>query len=132
MHGMQSGVGTASYECRAKLVASLTADKTSGTVPLAVTFTLAAASGYPNYSWSLDYGDGSALESGSGWTGASFTRTHTYQNVGTYTAKLTVIDALGTGVTSILQIGGSTVRSIAAFAGPFLFAGTLAFIALRK
>lgn len=69
------------------------ADKTSGVMPLTVTFTCTARGGFPNYTWVLDYGDGTTAYSGSGWDGASFTKSHIYE--GAATAKLTITDTLG-------------------------------------
>jgi len=101
----RTGSGTASVEVRLLLTVDFTADKTSGPAPLAVTFTCSAGRGYSPYSWTLDYGDGSTVESGSGWNGTAFTKTHTYTQQGSYTATLTVTDTLGTAMQAQLTIG---------------------------
>ena len=44
------------------LSATAAADKTSGTAPLTVAFTGAAANGTPPYTWEWDFGDGTAQE----------------------------------------------------------------------
>ena len=66
-------------------VADFTADTTSGTAPLAVSFT-DASSGSPT-SWSWDFGDGnvSTVQNPS----------HTYAAIGTYTVSLTVTSPYG-------------------------------------
>lgn len=86
------GTKTASITIAAVLAATLSADKTSGDVPLTVTFTGTVSGGYTPYSWTLNYGDGAASETG---TSGSITKTHVYDKLGTFTATLTVQDALG-------------------------------------
>ncbi len=71
---------------------SISANPTSGYGPLDVTFSLSASDTDGSIdSWELDIdNDGSADYSGSGNPPA--TKSHTYQNVGEYTAQLTVTD----------------------------------------
>jgi len=66
--------------------ATFTADVTSGTAPLTVTFTDTSAN-YPT-SWAWDFGDGA--------TSTGQNPTHVYTVAGTYTAKLTVTNTAGT------------------------------------
>jgi PKD repeat protein len=68
------------------LSASTTASPTTGNAPLNVTFTGSATGGTAPYTYSWNFGDGSA---------ASTTQnpTHSYAAAGTYTATLTVTDA---------------------------------------
>jgi PKD repeat protein len=68
------------------LTASSTASATTGNAPLAVNFTGSATGGTAPYTYSWNFGDGSA---------ASTTQnpSHTYTAAGTYTATLTVTDA---------------------------------------
>lgn len=70
----------------------LSASPTSGTAPLTVTFSMSASDSDGTIaSWQLDVdNDGTAEYSGSGTPPA--TQTHTYNEPGTYTAKLTVTD----------------------------------------
>src|SRR5207249_3490338 len=74
--------------------ATLSADRTSGLAPLAVTFSLGASDPDNSIaSWSLDFGDSSAAVSGSGPPPA--TAQHTYNRAGSFTATLTAVDANG-------------------------------------
>lgn len=98
----QSGSASLSVQVVDKLAASLTSDKTSGTVPLTVTFTGSISGGYTPYSWILDYGDGTTPDTGST---ASVSKTHTYNKTGTFTATLTATDALGGAALSEVLIG---------------------------
>jgi len=91
------GTKTASLTIAAVLAATFAADKTSGDIPLTVTFTGTISGGYTPYSWTLNYGDGAASETG---TSGSITKTHVYDRLGTFTATLTVQDALGVSLAS--------------------------------
>ena len=71
-------------------VAAFTANPTSGTAPLVVTFDAAASTAPPgatitSYAW--NFGDGN--------NGSGVNATHTYANSGTFTATLTVTDSNG-------------------------------------
>jgi len=68
------------------LTATASALPTSGQVPLNVSFTGSASGGTPPYSYSWNFGDGSAASTAQN-------PAHTYGNPGTYTAKLTVTDS---------------------------------------
>jgi len=92
---LAEGSGSTAIQVVGTLAITFTSDKTSGNIPLAVTFSCHAWAGFPNYSWTLDPGDGSTPYSGSNWNGATFTQAHTYNKVGSFTARLTVTDTLG-------------------------------------
>ena len=102
---MAEGSDQTSVVVRAKLIVSLDASPKSGNVPLDVTFTCEARGGYLPYSWTLDFGDGSTPTSGTRTSEGSWTVTHTYGKSGSFTAKLTVSDALGETSAAALGIG---------------------------
>jgi PKD repeat protein len=68
------------------LTATVSANPTSGQVPLNVAFTGTGAGGTPPYSYSWNFGDGSALSTAQN-------PSHTYNAAGTFTATLTVKDS---------------------------------------
>jgi PKD repeat protein len=68
------------------LTATASALPTSGQVPLNVSFTGSASGGTPPYSYSWNFGDGSA-------TSTAQNPSHTYSAAGNYTATLTVTDS---------------------------------------
>jgi PKD repeat protein len=100
-----SGTGTTSITIAAPLsVASFTASPTSGPVPLTVTFTIGTISGgFPPYSGTLNYGDGSSDP-----VSAAGTKTHTYTTKGTFTATLTVTDSLGATISGTVTTYAGT------------------------
>jgi PKD repeat protein len=102
----QTGSATTSVQVAAVLSATLTSDKTSGNVPLTVTFSGTISGGYTPYSWKLDFGDGSTPATG---TGATVSASHTYDKPGTYTATLEATDALGSSYTTRLSIAAGAV-----------------------
>lgn len=103
------GEDTASIKIAAKLSATLYPSPSSGPLPLAVTLNCSATGGYLNYSWALNPGDGSSPYSGTRTAGGGWTQNHTYNKVGTFSATLTVTDALGTGtVTKTAILAGIT------------------------
>ena len=67
------------------LTATVSANPTSGQVPLTVAFTGTGTGGTPPYSYSWNFGDGS--------TSTAQNPSHTYNTAGTYTATLTVTDS---------------------------------------
>jgi len=76
----------ATWSFQSSPVAGFTADKTSGSPPLTITFT-DTSSGYPaSYSW--DFGDGGSS--------TSQNPVHTYASAGTYSVSLTVTNGDGT------------------------------------
>jgi PKD repeat protein len=79
------------------LAATVSANPTSGQIPLAVSFTGTATGGTPPYSYSWNFGDGSA---------ASTTQnpSHTYSTAGTYTATLTVTDSASPAKTATSSV----------------------------
>src|SRR6185437_16592490 len=66
------------------LSATASGNPTSGQIPLTTSFTGSAAGGTPPYSYSWNLGDGNSS--------SAQNPTHTYNNVGSYTATLTVTD----------------------------------------
>jgi len=96
-----TGTGSASITIAAPLsVASFTASPPSGPAPLAVTFTIGTISGgFTPYTGTLAYGDGASDP-----VSAAGTKAHTYVTVGTFTATLTVTDALGATIVSRSKI----------------------------
>src|SRR5262245_58759743 len=68
------------------LAATVSATPTSGQIPLNVAFTGTATGGTPPYSFSWNFGDGSAAST-------LQNPSHTYSAAGTYTATLTVTDS---------------------------------------
>jgi PKD repeat protein len=68
------------------LTATASAVPASGQVPLNVSFTGSASGGTPPYSYSWNFGDGSAASTAQN-------PSHTYSNAGNYTATLTVTDS---------------------------------------
>ncbi len=76
---------------------SLSANPTSGTAPLNVTFTMNVSGGVAPYNWSLDFGDASTPLSGSRTVAGSWTTSHIY-SAGTFTAVLTITDSAGVTV----------------------------------
>ncbi len=81
----------------APIIDSFTADPTSGDAPLEVTFTCIAHDpdgSIAQYKWDFD-GDGSVDQ-----TTTDAKVIHTYNNAGTYNAKVTVVDDDGTQTTS--------------------------------
>jgi len=76
------------------IVANFTAAPTSGTAPLTVQFTDTSTGGPTMWSW--DFGDGTT-------EGMLANPSHTYQNAGTYTVKLTASSATGGSSTKIRE-----------------------------
>jgi phospholipase C len=84
--------------------ARLSADPGSGADPLPVEFA-ASTSTPPSWtraSWSLDFGDGTAVASGTGAPPATIG--HTYTRAGSYSATLTVSDAAGSRATATAAV----------------------------
>jgi PKD repeat protein len=75
------------------LSASTTASPTSGNAPLNVSFTGSATGGTAPYSYSWNFGDGSAPST-------TQNPTHSYSTAGTYTATLTATDSASPAHTS--------------------------------
>ncbi len=87
------------------LTATASAVPTSGQIPLSVNFSATASGGTPPYSYSWNFGDGSA-------TSSAQNPSHTYQTAGTYTATLTVTDSESPAktVTASVQITASPIN----------------------
>lgn len=88
-----TGSRTVTVQIGTPLTVSFEADKKSGNAPLTVKFTCSASGGFLNYSWKIDFGDGSTPASGIRTSEGTWTESHTYNNPGTYTATLTVEDS---------------------------------------
>jgi PKD repeat protein len=88
------------------LAASASAQPTSGQVPLNVAFTGTATGGSPPYSYSWNFGDGSAASS-------QQSPSHTYSTAGTYTATLTVTDSAAKTATSSVTVTASPIAGTA-------------------
>ncbi|MDE1882109.1 MAG: PKD domain-containing protein, partial [Euryarchaeota archaeon] len=70
------------------LTVGISANRTSGTAPLAVFFSGTATGGTPPYSWNYSFGDGS-------YNNCCSSLSHTYPRAGTFIANLTVRDSNG-------------------------------------
>lgn len=81
------------------LAATASAQPTSGTAPLAVSFTGGASGGTSPYQFTWNFGDGS--------TSTAQNPSHTYSSSGTFTATLTVTDASGATASSSVSISAS-------------------------
>jgi PKD repeat protein len=75
------------------LLVSSASDRSSGPVPLGVSFTSLVSGGQAPYFYNWDYGDGSAH-------GDSQNPSHTYLRTGVFSAVLTVVDSRGGIVTA--------------------------------
>jgi PKD repeat protein len=111
----QTGSATKPITIAEPLTATLSADKTSGTVPLTVTFTFSMSGGFAPYTWTLDPGDGTTP-----YSNPTSPKSHTYNTVGTFTAKLTVTDALGATAVTRLAVGAGLAPWLGAV-GPLAF-----------
>jgi PKD repeat protein len=85
-----TGSKSITVEVASVLTVTFTADKTTGNIPLTVTFTFSMSGGFTPYTWTLDFGDGSPVLSN-----PTSPQSHTYDKAGSFTATLTVTDALG-------------------------------------
>jgi PKD repeat protein len=100
------------------LMATASATPTSGQVPLNVAFTGTATGGTPPYSYSWNFGDGSAS--------TAQNPSHTYNSAATYTATLTVTDSSAPAktATSSVTITASPIAGTAPGAPTGLTAST--------
>lgn len=94
------GTGRASIQIAEMLTATLSASPTGGAIPLAVSFTFTMSNGHSPYTWTLDPGDGSTP-----YSNPTSPKAHTYNKVGTFTAILTVSDALGEATALSIRVG---------------------------
>jgi len=104
---LAKGSGQTSIQVAKDFVVTFKADKTSGAIPLEVTFTCGASGGYLAYKWTLDPGDKSTPYSGTRTAEGTWTQKHTYEKAGSFTASLTVEDALGTSVAATIGVGAA-------------------------
>ncbi len=81
----------------APLSATASADKTSGTAPLAVAFTGSASGGTTPYTYDWDFDDGSAH-------GTTASASHTFATGGTYAVLFTVSDSAGATASKTISI----------------------------
>jgi len=102
------------------LSATAQASTTSGKVPLTVDFTAVAQGGVPSYTYVWNFGDGTTE------TTTNTTISHTYTTPGTYTAVLTVKDAVNaqttaTGIEIVAQPSGPIpqITSVSKLSSPF-------------
>jgi len=121
-----TGSDATSVEVRPVLTVAFDATPKSGPIPLEVTFSCEARGGYLNYAWTLDFGDGTPPASGTRTAEGAWTVRHTYERVGTFTAKLTVTDALGASLEAEISILGGVAppAPLLGIAAPLL-TGTL-------
>jgi PKD repeat protein len=82
-------------------------DRISGKVPFTVKFSFTVSDGFPPYTITLDPGDGSAPIQN-----PTSPVTYTYNKVGTFTAKLTVVDALGATAAAAVKIATTSEVSL--------------------
>lgn len=86
---------TATLQLTLHIPVTATADPNCGLAPLNTCFTADATNGTPPYAYTWDFGDGTAASS-------DRTPCHAYIKSGTYTAQLSVVDAIGaTGSTTV-------------------------------
>lgn len=119
--------GTVTINTQTQQNASLTVSPQSGVAPLSVSFTIQVPSGG---TYTLDYGDGysEALSVpeiycvAAPCTIPAFTRSHTYQTQGTYTARL-LTDSMNAKyaplATQIVVVSGSTSQNATLTASPY-------------
>ncbi len=102
------------------LAAFAQADRSSGPIPLTVNFTGAASGGTAPYTWSWDFGDGSA-------PATAQNAQHTYAAEGTFAVTLTVHDSAGgTASDGHLQISANSNFGVVAAAVPTVGSSPLA------
>jgi len=126
------GYASVTVEVSQVLTVSFSADKLKGMVPLSITFTIGIIGGYAPYSYTLDFGDGTAPASGTRTAPGPFTVTHTYREAGTFTAKVTVSDALESEVSAEIMVtpGVPVPLPLPWIAAP-LFVGSVALATLQ-
>ncbi len=111
------------------LTASAAGTPTSGNAPLLVAFTGAGSGGTPGYTYSWNFGDGSA-------SSAVQDPSHTYTSAGSYSAVLTVTDSAAHTATSSVGITvstappGSLIVNAQATPNPASVGATITFTAL--
>jgi len=104
-----TGSGTGTLNVAALLTATFTSSPSpaTGPAPFTVAFTFGMSGGFTPHTWTLDFGDGSTVLSN-----PTSPQSQTYTEGGkTYTATLTVTDALGASVTARLAILSSPIET---------------------
>jgi PKD repeat protein len=106
--------GTIDFAVAAHPSVSVAASPTSGTAPLAVTFTATTYGGFSGGSVSWNFGDGTT-------GGDVLSTSHTYATAGTYRASITWTDGLGTvvsGDSPSISVGSVSTLTASADASP--------------
>src|SRR5207248_1258679 len=105
-----TATGSATITVSPTLSATAGVSPTSGQAPLSVGLTGTPAGGKAPYSFSWNFGDGSA-------TSTAQNPTHLYASAGTFTARLTVTDANGSSVTVTSAAITASLAPLTAAAG---------------
>ena len=110
---------------------TLSASPTSGPAPLTVNFKMTMSDGVAPYTFTLNYGDGTPDASGSRTDPGTTQSNHTYTRVGTFTATLTVTDALGAAIASRAKVmsGVTAIKQLVSILVPLAVGAILVKVA---